>query len=521
MKVALYARVSSEKQAEKDLSIPAQLKALRKFAQDKGWTICGEYVDEAQSARSADRPAFQRMIAGAKQPNRPFEAIVVWKLNRFARNREDSIIYKSLLRRLGVSVESINERLDDSPASRLYEGMIEVIDEFYSINLGHDTLRGMTENATRGFRNGGTTPTGYRTRRTAGGQTTLEPDPVFAPVIKRLFRLASRGHGVKDIAKELARQGLRTRSGDPWTSTAVHYVLKNETYAGVAVWNRKKKNAGSARRNDAEEIVRVENSHTPLVSPATFATIQKRLADRNPLKEHPRSVTSRYLLSGLVRCGSCGMRMIGCAGKSSRYFYYGCGTALKQGKQACGAKQISRHILEEFLIDRLKVEILTDENLRELVDLTNEELKGENAAEEEKLLGLDGQLEDLRERLKKLFLAVETGKFEEDDLAPRIREIKGQIEGLASVRSQLSQTLNLPVDPVDEALIRPFVKDLKNVLGKGSIVEQKSFLRSFVKKVEVRTREIAIEYTIPLGKAGEPFVKEVLSLERDGSSGRI
>lgn len=203
--------------------------------------------------------------------------------------------------------------------------------------------------------------------------------------------------------------------------------------------------------------------------------------------------------------------------KSGRYFYYGCGTALKQGKQACGAKQISRHILEEFVIDRLKVEILTDENLRELVDLTNEELKGENAAEEEKLLGLDGQLEDLRERLKKLFLAVETGKFEEDDLAPRIREIKGQIEGLASVRSQLSQTLNLPVDPVDEALIRPFVKDLKNVLGKGSIVEQKSFLRSFVKKVEVRTREIAIEYTIPLGKAGEPFVKEVLSLERDGS----
>jgi DNA repair exonuclease SbcCD ATPase subunit len=147
--------------------------------------------------------------------------------------------------------------------------------------------------------------------------------------------------------------------------------------------------------------------------------------------------------------------MIGCAGKSGRYLYYGCGTALKQGKRACGAKQISRQVLEEFVIDRLKVGILTDENLRELVRLTNEELEEENAAQEEQLLTLDAQLEDLRERLKKLFLAVETGKFEEDDLAPRIRELKGQIEELASVRSQLSQTLNLPVDPVDEALIGP------------------------------------------------------------------
>ena len=149
MNVVLYARVSSEKQVEKDLSIAAQLKALRKYAGERGWEVCREFVDEAQSARSANRPAFKEMIALARKKEKAFDAILVWKLSRFARNREDSIIYKSLLRKHGISVVSINEQVDESPAGKLLEGMIEVIDEFYSTNLAQDTLRGLKENASR------------------------------------------------------------------------------------------------------------------------------------------------------------------------------------------------------------------------------------------------------------------------------------------------------------------------------------------------------------------------------------
>ena len=106
MKAAIYARVSSEKQAEKDLSIPAQLKALRRYALDRGWEIVSEYIDEAESAKSAGRPAFQEMIAAAKKKERLFDSILVWKLSRFARNREDSIIYKSVLLKRGISVDN-------------------------------------------------------------------------------------------------------------------------------------------------------------------------------------------------------------------------------------------------------------------------------------------------------------------------------------------------------------------------------------------------------------------------------
>ena len=190
MKVALYARVSSERQ-DVDLSITAQLKELRKYASLNGHAVVKEYVDEAESGRSIDRPGFQNMIAAARQKVSPSEAILVWKLSRFARNREDSIIYKSLLRKHGIQVVSINEPVEDTPSGKLLEGIIEVIDEFYSANLSQDVLRGLRENASRGFYNGGRPPYGYvrvKVKDGATSRTKLEPEPRTAPITQRIFR---------------------------------------------------------------------------------------------------------------------------------------------------------------------------------------------------------------------------------------------------------------------------------------------------------------------------------------------
>ena len=215
MKVALYARVSSERQ-DVDLSISAQLRALREYAEKNSHVIVREFVDEAESGRCANRPAFKEMIALAKLKNPPFEAILVWKLSRFARNREDSIIYKSLLRKQGIQVISINEPVEDTPSGRLLEGVIEVIDEFYSSNLAQDVTRGMRENATRGYFSGGKPPYGYLITKTKDGATlrsTLLPDTIAAHVVKRAFEESISGKGLKEIAKELNRDGILTKSG--------------------------------------------------------------------------------------------------------------------------------------------------------------------------------------------------------------------------------------------------------------------------------------------------------------------
>jgi len=150
MNVAIYARVSSDSQ-DVDLSISAQMRAVRDYAAKHGYQVVREYEDVAESGRTAARPAFGEMIALAKTKHPPFEAILVWKMNRFSRSRVDSITYKTLLRDRGIKVISINEPLDDGPSGQLLEGIIESVDEFYSANLGQDIKRGMRENAERGY----------------------------------------------------------------------------------------------------------------------------------------------------------------------------------------------------------------------------------------------------------------------------------------------------------------------------------------------------------------------------------
>jgi len=135
MNVALYARVSSDKQ-DTDLSIMAQLKALREYTAKNGYKVVKEFVDEAESGRTTARPAFREMVSLVRRQQRPFDAVLVWKYSRFARSREDSIVYKTMLRKNGVQVISITEPFEDTPTGRLLEAMIESLDEFYSANLG-------------------------------------------------------------------------------------------------------------------------------------------------------------------------------------------------------------------------------------------------------------------------------------------------------------------------------------------------------------------------------------------------
>ena len=162
MKVAIYARVSSDQQAEKNNSIPSQLRLLHEYADKHNMSVYKEYVDEGESALSVNRPAFLEMIAETKKKFPPFQTILVWKLSRFARNRQDSIIYKAMLKKRGIEVISISEPIDSSPQGQLMEGMIEVIDEFYSAVLAQETLRGMAENARKGYKNGGYSTFGYK-----------------------------------------------------------------------------------------------------------------------------------------------------------------------------------------------------------------------------------------------------------------------------------------------------------------------------------------------------------------------
>ena len=239
---ALYARVSSDRQ-DVDLSVAAQMRALRDYAKANGYSVAREYVDEAESGRIADRPQFRKMIDEGGKATAPFEVILVWKFSRFTRKREHAVAFKSMLRRKGIRVVSITEHADDSPTGKLMEAIIESVDEFYSENLATEVVRGMREAASRGFFLGSKAPFGYTRIKVSDGvkdRPTLEVDPVAAPIVKEIFESSRRGNGLKEICKELNGRGITNR-GRRWQKNIVHYLLTNEAYTGTAVWGVKSK----------------------------------------------------------------------------------------------------------------------------------------------------------------------------------------------------------------------------------------------------------------------------------------
>ena len=177
---ALYARVSSDRQ-DVDLSVAAQLRALRDYAEKNGYLVAREFIDEAESGRIADRPQFRKMIDEASRTTAPFKEILVWKFSRFTRKREHAVAFKSMLRRKGVRVVSITEHADDTPTGKLLEAIIESVDEFYSENLAQEVTRGMRESASRGFWVSSHAPYGYNRVMVQDGpkkRPTLEINPM-------------------------------------------------------------------------------------------------------------------------------------------------------------------------------------------------------------------------------------------------------------------------------------------------------------------------------------------------------
>ena len=223
-----------------------------------------------------------------------------------------------MLRHKGIRVVSITEQADDSATGRLLEGIIESVDEFYSENLAQEVVRGMREAASRGFFLGSKAPFGYRRVKVndrAKERPTLEVDPATAPVVREIFESSLSGNGLKEVCKALNDRGVTNR-GKRWYKGGLHYLLTSEAYTAAAVWGVKSKG------EKAQDPVRVEGAWPALVSRALFEAVQRAMKDRAPKVQRPGRVGSKFLLSGLLKCGVCGRPYSGQGAKSGQFAYY-------------------------------------------------------------------------------------------------------------------------------------------------------------------------------------------------------
>lgn len=506
MKVAvLYARVSSVAQ-DVDLSISAQLKSLREYAAKNGYQVIEEFVDQAQSGKTTDRPAFMQMISMARRPNKPFDTILIWKYSRFARSRHDSIVFKTMLKKSGVKVVSINEPSNDSPTGKLFEAMIESLDEFYSANLGEEITRGLRESASRGFCVGSVTPYGYRRVMVKDGnkeRPKLEPEPFRSKVVQRIFKEVLEGRGLKEITTQLNADGVAGPTNKGWSKTTVFKIIANEAYTGTLVWGM---------NTIREQLpIRVENAWPAIADKETFRQAHALLAERAPEKMHPKRVGSRYLLSGLAKCGHCGKALVGQSAKGGKYDYYVCSTMLKKGVKLCPSSYVNTNRFEGLVLKKIKQQILTPENIEDLVRLINEDIESNCVEARGQLETIASELGDTQSRLGRLYEAVETGKVSLDDLSPRIKELRLRQDKLLQSKAELeNQIAEERIEPIDSETSAWYVQELAGLLDEGSLAERRAFLKSFIKEVRVTDNEVLMTYTMPVMPDGTDREKAVL-----------
>ncbi len=244
--------------------------------------------------------------------------------------------------------------------------------------------------------------------------------------------------------------------------------------------------------------VRVEGAWQPVIDRETFERVQAKLAARAPKVTHPRVVHSEYILSGMIRCRACGTAMIGHAVKSGKFFYYMCGNARRRGRGVCQTPILPKDRIERFVVDRIKQYILTEENLAELVRLTNEELAQTCEEERERLQLLEAQIADVDSRLGKLYDALETGEFKGGELAPRITALFRKKEELQQAKAEAEAALQeRAIQLADPNVVKAYVQDLRGLLEESGMVQRRAFLRSFVERIEVGASDVRVVYTIP------------------------
>lgn len=353
---AAYIRVSTDDQIE--FSPDAQLRALKNWAHANDYLIDQDhiYIDEGISGRKAERrPAFMAMIAAAKQKPAPFEAILVHKFDRFARSREDSVVYKSLLRKeCGVRVISITESIDDDKFSIILEAMLEAMAEYYSINLAEEVRKGMTEKARRGQRQTAT-PFGYRIK-----DGSLTPDPHEAELVREIYRRFVSGETYLSISHWLNDMGARTSRGHAFLNRSIRYILTNPTYAGLNAWTPGRDVKRNTEYLMSPDTVIAKGDHEPLVSMETWEAAQQRVKDfRDQYGHNRRPAAHADWISGLVRCAFCGHPMTRC--KTTKTITWTCNGYIHGACKVPGG--INDKDFKQYFIDAVRISSRDHESL--------------------------------------------------------------------------------------------------------------------------------------------------------------
>ncbi len=446
MRGVIYARYSSDNQREE--SIEGQIRENTAFAEKHGIEIVDTYIDRAFSAKTGNRPEFQRMIKESSKKH--FDVVIVWKLDRFSRNRFDSAKYKALLRMSGVKVVSATESISEGAEGIILESVLEGMAEYYSADLAEKVTRGMTENALKCMYNGGVCPLGYRIDE----NQHYVIDPAKAPLVLELFQRYAGGESITEILEDLNARGIRTNKGNRFNKSSLARMFANRKYIGEYRF---------------KDVV-VPNAIPAIITKELFDRVQVRM-EKNKHATSKSKAPDTYLLTTKLYCGTCRSMMVGDSANKPNgviYRYYKCAAAKRH---ECNRKAIRKEYIEEQVLNGI-LRVLHDEvTLNKMADAVIALLSEGSSM----LPVLQAQLKETRSAIDNILRAIEHGVFTrttkerlqeleatEDALRESIREEEAKLpkidKDMILVTLHKFRDLDIRVTKNRERLIDGFIK---------------------------------------------------------------
>lgn len=470
MNVVIYARFSSSKQNE--TSIEAQLKECYSFCERNRYNVIGEYIDKAISGKTDHRPDFQRMIADSNKKN--FEGIIVYQLDRFARNRYDSATYKAKLKKNGVRVLSAKENITDDASGILVESVLEGMAEYYSAELSQKVIRNLRMNAEQGFFNGGYAPLGYKVVEVdfkTYKKKKLEIDTETAPIVKEIFEMRANDTNIMDIVDYLNSKGYKTIQCKEFKKTSLQQILKNKRYIGTNMYND-------------EEF---PNTIPSIIDKELFYKVQE-IVDKHRYAPAISKAKEEYILTTKLFCGYCKEMLTGTCGTSQNgtiHYYYICNGVKKK---ICHRKNIKKHYIEEIVVNKCR-ELLTDKIIKVIANKVYEVCQKENS-QSCLIKALEKEIKTLHNNIENLIVALENGQ-NIDIINGRLTQKRNELN---KAEKQLEDEKSKLVNLTEEQIIF-FLSQLKNK-NINNLKFRKMLVNIFINRIYLYEDKLEIIFNI-------------------------
>lgn len=462
MNVVIYARYSSDRQTEQ--SIEGQLKVCYEYIQRNGYTLVGEYIDRAISGTTDNRPEFLKMIEDSSKKH--FEGVLVYQLDRFARNRYDSATYKAKLKKNGVKVLSARENISDDASGVLMEAVLEGMAEYYSVELSQKIKRGMTLNAEKCLCTGGGVALGYKIV-----DKHFVKDVYTAQIVERIFEMYVSGSTMADIINYLNDNDIKTSRGNEYNKNSIRRILTNNKYKGIYSYND----------------IEIPDGVPRIISDDLFDEVQNIMAKNKKAPARAKAIDECYILTTKLFCGHCKKPMTGISGTSKslkKHQYYQC---INNRRKLCKKKTVQKQFLEDLVIAET-LKLLTPINInkiaREAVDLAEKLRNSDTVKYYTKLL------KDNEEATQNLIKALEAGRAV-DVISAQIekrQEEKNKLEVKIALYSNSSPKLD--INKVRFFLAQFIKGDINNIEYRLSLIE------TFIDKIYLYDDKMTILYKL-------------------------